>query len=296
MFNQGLIITNAFTVWPCVHHMVKRLTDEFKAFGIKMDNKSNSEILTYIDSNGNVKAEDMPYDFIIFLDKDYYISTMLEKAGYRLFNKAESIRYCDDKMLTHLMLTNNGIRMPLTIPFPLKYAEASKDAFLDNVMKILKFPFIVKEIYGSLGEQVHLVHNKEELYAAEEIIKDRPHIYQEYIASSFGTDMRVVVIGGKAVANMHRVAQNEGEFRSNIETGGIGLHPVLEKRYIDVAEKVAKLLDLDYCGLDLLFDENKDPILCEVNANAYLEPIEKYSGENVALMYVKHIYNKVYSK
>ena len=161
MFKKGLIITNAFKVWDSVHHMVKRLQEEFKTFGIEMDVKSNSEILVYIDKTGNIKSKELPYDFIVFLDKDYYISTMLEKAGYRLFNKAESIRYCDDKMLTHLMLANHNIKMPITIPFPLKYAEGSKEEFLNNVMNILSFPFIVKEVYGSLGEQVYLVHNKE---------------------------------------------------------------------------------------------------------------------------------------
>ena len=296
MFNKGLIITNAFTVWDCVHHMVNRIKDEFAQFGIEMDVKSNSDILVYIDSNGNVNSSKMPYDFIVFLDKDYYISTMLEKAGYRLFNKAESIRYCDDKMLTHLVLTNHGIKMPLTIPFPLKYAPGDINQFLDNVCNILSFPFIVKEVYGSLGEQVYLVNNKEELFAAEAKIKDRPHIYQEYIKSSFGKDMRVVVIGGKVVAHMKRVAQNEGEFRSNIETGGVGLQPELDEVYAQTAIKVASILGLDYCGLDLLYGENDEPILCEVNANAYLEPIEKYSKKNVAIKYVEHIMKEIYSK
>ena len=294
MFKKGLIITNAFKVWDSVHHMVKRLQEEFKTFGIEMDVKSNSEILVYIDKTGNIKSKELPYDFIVFLDKDYYISTMLEKAGYRLFNKAESIRYCDDKMLTHLMLANHNIKMPITIPFPLKYAEGSKEEFLNNVMNILSFPFIVKEVYGSLGEQVYLVHNKEELEVVENKIKDRPHIYQEYIASSFGKDMRVVVIGGKVVAHMKRVAQNDNEFRSNIETGGVGLQPILEKEFADEAIKVASILGLDYCGLDLLYGPNNEPILCEVNANAYLEPIEKYSKKNVAIEYVKYIIDEIY--
>ena len=93
MFNKGLIITNAFTVWDCVHHMVNRIKDEFAQFGIEMDVKSNSEILVYIDSNGNVNSSKMPYDFIVFLDKDYYISTMLEKAGYRMQSLGKLVKF-----------------------------------------------------------------------------------------------------------------------------------------------------------------------------------------------------------
>ena len=106
--------------------------------------------------------------------------------------------------------------------------------------------------------------------------------------------MRVVVIGGKVVAHMKRVAQNDNEFRSNIETGGVGLQPTLEKEFADEAIKVASILGLDYCGLDLLYGPNNEPILCEVNANAYLEPIEKYSKKNVAIEYVKYIIDEIY--
>ncbi|MCF0118051.1 MAG: RimK family alpha-L-glutamate ligase, partial [Bacilli bacterium] len=148
----------------------------------------------------------------------------------------------------------------------------------------------------SLGEQVYLCHDKEELLEAERKIQDRPHIYQEYIESSYGKDMRVVVIGGQVVAWMQRVAQDEGEFRSNIETGGIGLQPELEPIFAQTAIKVESLLGLDYCGLDLLYGKNGEPILCEVNANAYLEPIEKYSHKDVGGAYARHIYNEIYMK
>ena len=44
------------------------------------------------------------------LDKDKYISLMLEKAGLRLFNSSLAIELCDDKMLTHIILAKNGIK------------------------------------------------------------------------------------------------------------------------------------------------------------------------------------------
>ncbi|MCF0117633.1 MAG: RimK family alpha-L-glutamate ligase [Bacilli bacterium] len=296
MFNKGLIVTNAFKIWPAFHHYVMRMEEEFKRYNVGIDVKSCGDILVHIDSDGNIKTKELPYDFILFLDKDYYIAKMLEKAGFRLFNKADAIKVCDDKMLTHIALANSGIQMPKTIAFPLKYAPADINPFIDNVIKELGFPLICKEIYGSLGEQVYLCHNKDELMHAESLIQDRPHIYQEYIESSYGKDMRVVVIGGKVVAWMQRVAQDEGEFRSNIETGGIGLQPELEEIFAKTAVKVEQLLGLDYCGLDLLYGPNNEPILCEVNANAYLEPIEKYSLKNVGGAYADHIYQEVYKK
>ena len=294
MFNKGLVIFNAFDVFKEYHHMFSRLEEEFNRYGIKLDSIQNNAVLAYIDSNGDVSSKNLPYDFIIYLDKDYYIAKMLEKAGYRLFNKAEAVRICDDKMLTHLTLTNANIKMPKTINFPLRYYSDDYSEFLNNVIKELGFPMIVKEVYGSLGEQVHLVNNKEELFSLEEKIYKRPHIYQEYIKSSKGKDVRMVVINKKYVTNMHRVAQDKDEFKSNIETGGVGIKIEPTKEFIETAEKVATIIDLDYCGLDLLIGEDNEPILCEVNANAYLSPIEKYSHDNVARVYVDYIYNTIY--
>lgn len=294
MYKKGLVILNAFDVFPEYHHMFDRLVEEFKPYGISLDKKQNNEVLACISSTGEVITKELPYDFIIYLDKDYYIAKMFEKAGYKLFNNAEAIRICDDKMLTHLTLSNHNIKMPKTINFPLRYYSDEYSLFLKNVIKELGFPMIVKEVYGSLGEQVHLINNEEDLFKLEEKIYKRPHIYQEYIKSSKGKDIRMVVINKKYVTNMNRISQDEKEFKSNIETGGIGVKINPSKEYIEYAEKVATIIGLDYCGLDLLIGEDNEPILCEVNANAYFSPIEKYSHDNVAREYVKHIHNTIY--
>ena len=108
---------------------------------------------------------------------------------------------------------------------------------------------------------------------------------------SQGKDVRVIVIGGEAVAAMERIAQ-EGEFRSNIELGGAGKVFDLSKEYKELAERVANVLQLDYCGIDLL--EGKDGgIVCEVNSNAFFEGIESVTGINVAKAYAEYIYKTI---
>ena len=57
---------------------------------------------------------------------------------------------------------------------------------------------------------------------------------------------------------------------------------------------MANLIDLDYCGIDLLIGENNEPILCEVNSNAFFGGIEKVTGENIAKCYVEYIIKEVY--
>ena len=116
----------------------------------------------------------------------------------------------------------------------------------------------------------------------------------EYISDAKGRDIRVIVVGGKALGCMERVAQ-EGEFRSNIELGGTGRKISPSQEYILAAECAAKVLSLDYCGVDLLETEN-GPVLCEVNSNAFFDGFESVTGIDVAQAYAKHIVAQISGK
>ena len=81
MYSKGLVVTNAFHLFSEYAHQYERLKEEFLPLGISLDMKTNKEILAYIDSSGNVISQNLKYDFIIYLDKDYYLAKMLETAG-----------------------------------------------------------------------------------------------------------------------------------------------------------------------------------------------------------------------
>lgn len=294
MYKKGLVITNAFARFKETLVMVNRLVSEFAAFHIVIEHLTNDKVLAFIDEEGNAKTNLVGYDFIIYMDKDYYIASLLEKCGFKLFNSAEGVRICDDKMLTHLVLSNHQIKMPLTINYPLSYTSGDSTVFLAKIEEKLKYPLIVKNYFGSLGEQVHLINSFDQLREVSKSLHYTPHIYQQYIASSFGKDLRIVLVNKKIVAAMKRVAQNEGEFRSNIETGGLGFVTEIPESFARMAVKVATVLNLDYCGLDILYGDNYEPILLEVNANAFFSPIEKFSKVNVARPYVEYIVKTIY--
>lgn len=286
---KGLAIYNGYLLLPPIAHFLDRMDEEFAALGIVLERKPTTEVLAHLSENGRVMASISDYDFVLFCDKDKYIASMLEDSGLRLFNRAKAIEDCDDKFLTYLRLQKEGIRIPKTISAPLCYAKEGNRDFLKNLRRELSFPFICKANYGSMGKEVHLVRDKEELNALEERYLHQPHLYQEYISSSRGKDYRIIVLGGNAVAIMEREAK-EGDFRSNIALGGTGI-PVSNcpKAFIQVAEKAAKALNLDYGGVDLLIGEGGEPILCEVNSNAFFEGIEKATGLNIARMYAEYI-------
>ena len=195
---------------------------------------------------------------------------------------------CDDKMTTALTLTNCGIPMPKTLPGLLCYDESAplNEQALRMAARELGYPVVVKSSFGSMGTGVFKAGDFGQLKEAAEKLKMQPHLFQQYIKESKGRDIRVIVIGGKAVAAMERVS--EGDFRSNIAAGGRGREIALPEQAKDMAEKAARELGLDYCGADILFGRD-GYLLCEVNSNAFFDGIEAVTGVNVAGLYAEHI-------
>ncbi len=285
---QGLIVINAHGFSENTFKQVSALKAKFDALNVRIDIRTNADILTHIDELGNIEASFiLKYDFVVYLDKDPYIALMIERSGVRMFNNGSAICLCDDKMLTHIALANHSIKMPKTISSPLVYDHSISEEFKNKLMKEFNFPLIIKEVYGSLGLKVYLVHDENELSFYMEKLVNVPHIYQEFISSSFGKDVRIIVINHQVVASMER--NSKDDFRSNISLGGVGKKIKLSQEFEEVAIKASKILGLDYCGVDILYGPNNKPILCEVNSNAFFEHISKISGVDVAEVYAKYI-------
>ncbi len=292
---RALILINAFSKLVSAFNQPIRLKEEFSKLGVEVDIKKNS-MNTAMITNSGVESLLEPYDFVVYLDKDKYTSALLERTGIRLFNTHEAILVCDDKMDTHIRLAGYGINMPDTIPGLLCYNE---DASLQEAMQRIEliearlgYPCVIKESYGSLGAKVYCADNREELLKIMEKVKCKAHLFQKMIAASRGRDVRVIVIGGKALCGMQRVSQTD--FRSNVELGGVSEAIEVPGAFMEISEKVAKALKLDYCGIDILYGEAGEPIVCEVNSNAFFGAMESVTGVNVAAAYAKYIYENIY--
>ncbi len=287
---NGIIIVNQ----TIGHNQYKidRFKTEFSKKGVYLDVFVNDGTLAEI-KNNEIKINLPAANFVLYLDKDIYLARLLEKAGFRLFNKADFIKLCDDKMLTFIACANEGIRMPKTIAGPLVYTDLQESnyKFLDSIIKEIGLPMVVKKVYGSLGEGVYLVNTKEELINLYSEIARNPIIFQEYVKTSFGKSIRVLIIDGKVFGSFIR--KNKYDFRSNY--GEEASSKILENpgKYEVFAQEIANKLHIEYAGIDLLVYEDDDPILCEINSNAFFEEFEKVTGLNVAAAYADMIINKV---
>ncbi len=289
---HGIIVINPYLIPKESVLQAERLKEEFALFNVSVEIITDTFLRSKID-DGKIGSYLSDVNFAVYLDKDKYQSQILESLGVKLFNSHESIRVCDDKGMTYLALAGKGVNLPKTIFGALCY---NKDmpiniAWVNKIAEELGFPVIVKESFGSMGKGVYLAQDFNELLSIMQQVKLKPHIFQQYLGKKKGVDIRVIVIGGKAVCAMER--KNEFDFRSNVAQGGSGTKVDLFPEFKKTAEKCASILGLDYCGVDLLFGDNDEPFVCEVNSNAFISGIEKATGFNVAREYAKHIISKL---
>jgi len=283
---KGWLVTNAFLHTHKFTEIHLWLTEAAKKFGIDLTVKTNAEILVLLDQNfadENRKKSSYKPDFVLFWDKDIPLAQYLEMKGIPVFNSSRAIALCDNKAKTHLFLQKAGIPMPKTIIAPMTYSNIGYNSlnFLDLVEGKLDYPMVVKECFGSFGQQVYLSKNRQELMDIVKNIGAKPMLFQEFIKTSMGKDIRLQVVGNQVVAAMYRYS-DKGDFRANITIGGKMKAYEPTNKQIDLAVRSCKVLGLDFAGVDILFGKNEEPVVCEVNSNAHFKSVYDCTGINVA--------------
>ena len=270
---NGILVVNHFLKSEKFEELHSHLLKTAADCGVDLEQKTNLELAT----------ETPECDFVLFWDKDVNLARRLENAGLRVFNSARSIALCDDKAKTFLAL-DGVVPQPETLIAPLAFGSADYSAFADAAIERLGLPIVFKECFGSFGEQVFLCSSKEELL---EKITGRPFLLQQFVAGSRGEDMRIEVIGGRAVCAMRR--RNADDFRSNITNGGTAEAYTPTQREASLAVKACEALGLTFGGVDIL----NNGAVCEVNSNAHIINIMKATGIDLAPMIFEEIKKQI---
>lgn len=279
--NKGYIIINGFLREEKFFSLYSALKQSADKAGLQLELKTNIELMCDIASGKTVANETLP-PFAIFWDKDVRLAKTLEAAGMKLFNSASAIELCDDKSLTHIALMNR-VPQPKTVLIPLTFPRVGYTdcAFLEKIADYLGFPLVIKQCFGSFGAGVYLAGNMEEAKAALMKTAGGAAIAQQYIASSFARDIRAYIVGDKVAAAMLRHNES-GDFRANVAQGGKADAYTLSEAQAVLAVKTAQLLGCTFAGVDLLFGENGEMTVCEVNSNAHFAGISAATGVNIA--------------
>lgn len=295
---KGLILIYPGYQNEAKQYQYGRIIEEFAKLGITIDKLKVDEVVFGI-QNSKASLDVNDYDFCIQLVKDKYINALLEKANIRCFNTYSAIENCDDKMMTYTILENNNIKMPSTISGIMNAGIEKIDNFAcskqlkDYVEKDFVYPFIVKKSNSKGGRDIYKINNRNELEDICNKLNGSQYLFQQFISDNTGKDIRVPVIGGNVVGSFMRI--NENDFRSNITLGGRAIPYEISNDYKEVAEKVAKILKLDYCSVDFFVSNDKEPLICEVNPDPALKSIEKLLDKNVAKIFAEYIVDNVYN-
>lgn len=282
---QGWIIVNGFLYTSKFSELTDLFMNAAKEHDMSLCVKTNSECFLGMFERTTEKQP----DFVLFWDKDILLAKYFAARGIPVYNPAEGIEICDDKRKTALALSMQNLPQPLTIPAPMTYENIGFPQldFLAQIENELKFPIIVKEAFGSFGQQVYMANDYKELCELTKKLETVPFLYQQFIRESSGRDIRLQVVGDEVVAAMERTS--ETDFRANISNGGTMHAYQPDQEAVDLAVKACRAVKCDFAGVDLLFGSD-GYLICEVNSNAHFKNLLDCTGVNTAwyiLQYIK---------
>jgi ribosomal protein S6--L-glutamate ligase len=204
------------------------------------------------------------------------VVNQLELMGVPVLNGAYGIAASRNKMRVLQMLSAAGVAVPRTV-------MASNPARIKEMVELVGgTPVLVKLLSVSEKSGVMICESLQSLEAALEAILGLGQniVVQQYLRGTRGRDLRVLVVGGEAVAAMRRSAP-PGRFTPNLRTGA-RFEPVeLEAEYAGPAIEAARVLQLEVCAVDML-DVKGGPRVFEVNSSPSIREAESSCGVDAA--------------
>jgi RimK family alpha-L-glutamate ligase len=278
----------------------KRLVEEAIRCGIDLQVIGYKDINIIYTTEGmdlNLKGGKMPVPHGIFLrglgeDSIYNpirtaIITWFKSKGSKLLNEKSFDRWPSlDKTTQYINLSQSNIPV----------VESFSFTSVDELKKWSKnsYPFVAKDIIGSSGIDVFKISGGTDLLKLlkkyNSNFKIKSLLFQRFLPKA--EDLRVIVLNGKIVGAMKRIA-TAGSFLSNYSQGG-NVEPYKIGDDLDAVKitlDTSKLFKLDYGGIDLMKNKEGRWIVLEVNRACQFEGFEKSTGINVASKIVEYLAN-----
>jgi ribosomal protein S6--L-glutamate ligase len=206
----------------------------------------------------------------------------MECMGIPCINGFSALALARDKFLSLRRLDLAGLAVPRT------FLVTESSQLITVIGKLGGFPVVIKALRGRQGTSVYRVEDME----FAQYMVDRPPrpgegvLVQQYISTADEGDVRIVVVGGRAVAAMRRIPR-KGDFRSNAHLRGKGVpwNPVPD--WISMALKATDLLQLGVSGVDMMRGLD-GPLILEVNTTPGFRELERVTGVDVAREIICH--------
>ena len=238
-----------------IDECVQRFADK----GVSLVYLEENEVKGFVDKN-NVS-------FVIYRGRDYRILEFLESKGIKCFNNALTNRIANDKSLSYEFLSNEKI--PVIPTF-------------SSIEEVGSYPLIMKSFDGHGGQEVFLINSKEDAETFKK--QNKRYVYQKFYPNE--GDLRLYVLNKEVIGAVYRHSKND--FRSNFSLGGDVASYNPEQEIVDIATRVAGLLNADYIGVDFIKADNKWCVN-EIEDPVGARMLYKTSNVNVIELLVNYI-------
>jgi ribosomal protein S6--L-glutamate ligase len=202
--------------------------------------------------------------------------------GAAVMNSARSIGLSRNPFRCLQQLAASGLAVPATV---MAHDATELKAMVDLVGGV---PVLVKLLQGGERRGIMVCESLQTLKAALEALLGLGHnlVLQEYVHKR-SRDLRVFVVGGKALATVSRRAK-PGRLSRTLSRIARLERVDLTPAARDAAEKAAATTGLEVCAVDLLEVRKGPPRVFEVNASPSLSEMEAATGVDLATAIIEH--------
>lgn len=248
-----------------------RLIEESKNRDITLDLIGVRDTLCVERTLYNAGRKLQQRDFVINRYKWGKMLTELNRLGTLSYNELSAFEIYVNKFEQRKRLSSDAFRKP-------KYLLGHTSTPYEQLVLHLGSNIVAKGLENSMGREIFLIEKPQDM-AQLTAYGSREWLFEEFIAESYGRDLRVYSVRGQAIAAMIRRSQND--FRANVALGAKTIPYDIDEKLCRIATDIYAQTGLDFVGIDLLFGED-DFYLCEINVMPGLMGIERATGVNVA--------------
>ena len=196
---------------------------------------------------------------------------MLNRMGVLIHNNAKSIERTVDKAMTSFLLHEAKIATPKT--WVCESRLHAHEIIQQNQQ------LVIKPLFGSQGQGVRLAE-ADKLPLPMDAFVDGVFYLQHFIKAKH--DYRVFLVNHQPIAAMRRMGEG---WLHNVAQGA-QCEAVEDADVLAIATQASIALDIAYCGVDVIRDENGHLLVLEVNSIPAWRGLQTVTTVNVAQLLV----------
>ena len=252
--------------------------------GIDYDRLDDRAISFDLEKPEPWKQYDAVLERSISYNSGLYALRLLNAFGVPTVNTAAVAEVCGDKLMTSAALARDGV------PQPHNVTAFTPEAALEAI-ETFGYPVVLKPVVGSWGRLLAKINDRD---AAEAVLEHKSTLgsvqhsvfyIQEFIEKP-GRDIRVIMIGDKALTAMYR---NSEHWITNTARGGSGELCPITPEIEDICLRASKAVGGGLLGVDLVEHPKKGLVVNEINHTMEFHTMQPLSGIDIAGEIVEYV-------